>query len=55
MKVFHLSHTDLDGYMCQYIAREFFKDIVFFNANYGREVGVRLDSIIERIANDPRN
>lgn len=53
MKVFHLSHTDLDGYMCQYIAREFFKDIVFFNANYGREVGVRLDSIIERIANDP--
>ena len=47
MKVFHLSHTDLDGYTCQFIAKEFFKDIVFFNANYGKEVGVRIDSILE--------
>lgn len=49
MKVFHLSHIDLDGYACQFIAREFFDDIVFFNANYGKEVGVRLDCILEQI------
>lgn len=53
MKVFHLSHTDLDGYTCQFIAQEFFEDIVFFNANYGKEVGVRLDSILESITTDP--
>ena len=38
MKVFHLSHTDLDGYGCQFIAKEFFSHITFYNANYGREV-----------------
>ena len=52
MKVFHLSHTDLDGYTCQFIAKEFFKDIVFFNANYGKEVGVRIDSILKSIRSD---
>lgn len=52
MKVFHLSHTDLDGYTCQFIAKEFFDDIVFFNANYGKEVSVRLDSILESITSD---
>ncbi|RDU61436.1 phosphoesterase, partial [Helicobacter sp. MIT 14-3879] len=35
MKVFHLSHIDLDGYGCQLVSREFFQDIVFYNANYG--------------------
>lgn len=49
MKIFHLSHIDLDGYGCQYITQNFFKDIVFFNANYGKEVGVRLKSIIQAI------
>lgn len=53
MKVFHLSHIDLDGYVCQFIAREFFENITFFNANYGKEVGVRLDSILEQIALTP--
>ena len=38
MKVFHLSHTDLDGYGCQFIAKEFFSHIAFYNANYGKEV-----------------
>lgn len=53
MKVFHLSHTDLDGYTCQFIAREFFEDIEFFNANYGKEVWVRLEMILESITSDP--
>lgn len=50
MKVFHLSHTDLDGYGCQFIAKEFFSHITFYNANYGREVLVRLNSILDSIA-----
>ena len=50
MKVFHLSHTDLDGYGCQFIAKEFFSHITFYNANYGREVLVRLNNILDSIA-----
>ncbi len=49
MKVFHLSHTDLDGYGCQFIAKEFFSHIAFYNANYGKEVLVRLNSILDSI------
>ncbi|MCH5313719.1 MAG: 3',5'-cyclic-nucleotide phosphodiesterase [Helicobacter sp.] len=49
MKVFHLSHTDLDGYGCQFIAKEFFSHIVFYNANYGKEVLVRLHHILDTI------
>ena len=51
MQVFHLSHIDLDGYGCQYIAREFFPNIHFFNANYGKEIMVRLQSILKNIQN----
>lgn len=53
MQVFHLSHTDLDGYGCQFIAKEFFSTITFYNANYGREVLVRLNSILDSIAHSP--
>ncbi len=49
MKVYHLSHIDLDGYGCQFVSREFFKDITFYNANYGKEVMVRLNSILKSI------
>lgn len=49
MKVFHLSHTDLDGYGCQYVANKVFDDICFFNANYGKEVSVRLQHICTKI------
>ncbi len=49
MKVYHLSHIDLDGYGCQFVSREFFKNITFYNANYGREVMVRLNSILKDI------
>lgn len=49
MQVFHLSHTDLDGYGCQYIANKVFDDIVFFNANYGKEVSARLQHICTKI------
>lgn len=49
MQVYHLSHIDLDGYGCQYIAREFFDKIQFFNANYGKEILARLNHIFHCI------
>lgn len=49
MKLFHLSHTDLDGYSCQLIIKEFFKDGFFFNANYGLEVKLSIKKILQDI------
>ena len=48
-EIHHLSHIDLDGYGAQFVAREFFKNIVFYNANYGREVEVRLRDMLGKI------
>lgn len=50
MKVLHLSHIDLDGYGAQYIAKHFFSDISFFNANYGKEIMVRLDEMLSALS-----
>lgn len=49
MKLFHLSHTDLDGYSCQLITKEYFKDGFFYNANYGLEVKLNLKKILQDI------
>lgn len=49
MKLFHLSHTDLDGYGCQLISKEFFKEGFFFNANYGIEVKLSIKKILHDI------
>ncbi|OBV28346.1 phosphoesterase [Helicobacter sp. CLO-3] len=49
MQVFHLSHIDLDGYGCQFVAKEFFDSIQFYNANYGKEVMARLNTIFSQI------
>lgn len=48
-EIHHLSHIDLDGYGAQFVAREFFRNITFYNANYGREVEVRVRDILGRI------
>ncbi|MDD3468243.1 MAG: 3'-to-5' oligoribonuclease B, partial [Campylobacterales bacterium] len=42
MRLFHLSHTDLDGYGCQYVASKYAKNARFFNSNYGNEINARL-------------
>ena len=55
MQVYHLSHTDLDGYGCQFIAKEFFSHITFYNANYGREVLVRINAILDTITHSSHN
>jgi len=52
MKVFHLSHIDLDGYSCQLIAKRCFEQINYYNSNYGKEIDQRLDQIIGDIERD---
>jgi len=42
----HMSHTDLDGYGCHMLTKEYFKDGIFLNANYGLEVKLTLKKII---------
>jgi len=45
-KVYHLSHTDLDGFGCQYFTTKVFQNITCFNANYGAEVSDKLEEIL---------
>ena len=52
---YHLSHIDLDGYGCQYLTQQLFKDGRYYNANYGPEVTARLEEIIAQIESDPSN
>ena len=54
MNIYHLSHIDLDGYGCQYLADKCFNEqhqhkIESYNANYGPEVKARLEEIIVAI------
>lgn len=49
MQVYHLSHIDLDGYGAQFITRQMFNEIEFYNANYGKEVMARLHMIFSRL------
>jgi len=49
VKLFHLSHTDLDGYSCQLLIKEYFNDGFYFNANYGLEVKLNLKKILQDI------
>ncbi len=49
MRVYHLSHIDLDGYGCQYLSTKVFENINCYNANYGAEIGARLEEIFEDI------
>ncbi len=51
MKLFHISHNDLDGYGCQLITKEFFKKGFFYNANYGLEVKLSIKKALEDISN----
>lgn len=46
MYIYHLSHIDLDGYGCQYLTNNCFKNIKSYNANYGPEVKARLEEAL---------
>jgi hypothetical protein len=49
MRLFHLSHTDLDGYGCQFVSSKFIKNARYFNSNYGNEINARLKQMIAEI------
>jgi len=49
MQLFHLSHTDLDGYGCQFISKKIYPDAKYYNANYGLEVKSNLQLILNDI------
>ncbi len=51
-KIYHLSHTDLDGYGCQMVTNNFFDSIQFYNSNYGREINERFNEIFCDIQKD---
>jgi len=51
MIFFHLSHNDLDGYGCQLISSKVFKNGFYYNANYGNEVKLQIETILNNIAN----
>jgi len=52
MKLFHISHTDLDGYGCHMLTQEHFKKGTFLNANYGLEVKLAIKKVLEEIKNE---
>ncbi|MDR1285726.1 MAG: 3'-to-5' oligoribonuclease B [Campylobacteraceae bacterium] len=47
--IFHLSHTDLDGYGCQFVTKNYFENTRFYNSNYGKEIDERYAQILEDI------
>ena len=51
MRLFHISHTDLDGYSCQFLTSKVFLKSHYFNANYGMEVKLTLSKVLEDIKN----
>lgn len=52
MKIYHLSHTDLDGYSCQFVSSFYLKNIKFYNSNYGKEIDEKLNHIINEIRDE---
>lgn len=53
MRIFHLSHTDLDGYSAQFVTKHIFQDIKFYNSNYGKEINEKFNLIIQEVGNAP--
>ena len=49
MRLFHISHTDLDGYSCQFLTSKVFEKTEYFNANYGMEVKLTILKVLENI------
>ncbi|MEF3192154.1 MAG: hypothetical protein K6347_06400, partial [Campylobacterales bacterium] len=49
MKLFHLSHIDLDGYGCQWVSSHYLKDAIYYNSNYGNEISARLSQMVADI------
>ncbi len=50
----HLSHTDLDGYCCQYMTKKIYTNAIYLNANYGFEVKENIKYIFGLIKNSEK-
>ena len=50
MTIHHLSHTDLDGYGAQVITNHYFKNVKFYNSNYGKEIDEKFDQNLAQIS-----
>ena len=59
LKIYHLSHMDLDGYGCQAVSKCFSGligfEVEFFNSNYGEEIKTKLLSITLKSVIDKRS
>jgi uncharacterized protein len=53
-KIYHLSHTDLDGYGCQAVVNHYFENVRYYNSNYGKEINERFNEILEDIETDAK-
>lgn len=52
MKIYHISHTDLDGYACQFVANSFIKIDGFLNSNYGKEIDDKFRLALDKIGSE---
>lgn len=55
MKIYHLSHTDLDGYGCQYVVKAAGLESVCFNSGYGAEIDARLDEMARTMRSETKS
>ncbi|DAB32496.1 MAG TPA: 3'-to-5' oligoribonuclease B [Sulfurospirillum sp. UBA11407] len=53
-KIYHLSHTDLDGYGCQMVVKNYFESVNYYNSNYGKEINERFNEILEDIEKEDK-
>jgi len=47
LPIYHLSHIDLDGYFCQYLSTIKYKQVKYYNSNYGKEIYSNLKKIFK--------
>ncbi len=52
MQIYHLSHTDLDGYGCQFVSNFYLKNVKYLNSNYGKEIDDKFNYIMDEIGDD---
>ena len=50
--VYHLSHTDMDGFACQFLTSHCFETVTFQNSNYGDEITARLKLLFDAMLLD---
>lgn len=57
LKIYHLSHTDLDGFGCQVLTKILENEskgveVSFYNSNYGNEIETTMKDMLREVNND---